>query len=93
MTTTLFFQRLVSCKLPGESDAAFCRRIDVNPSNFQRWQDGKIPMVQTVAKIAEKLSKSASWLLFGTVCESNEKEGDHEQEESREEEHRERPGG
>jgi len=72
---TTFFDRLVTCKLAGESDAAFCRRIDVNPSNFQRWQDGKIPMVQTVARIAEKVEKSSAWLLFGTMPETHERGG------------------
>lgn len=81
--TTPFYERLVSCKNPGESDAGFVRRLDVNPSVFQRWQNGKIPMVQSVARIAEKLEKSPSWLLFGVESnqnhnENHEREGCHE---------------
>jgi hypothetical protein len=64
--TTPFYERLVSCKHPGESDAHFCRRLDLNWSVFRRWREGQPPMLQTVARIAEKVEKSPSWLLFGT---------------------------
>jgi hypothetical protein len=74
LTAIHFFERLISCKQPGESDAAFVRRLDVNPSNFQRWRDGKIPMVQTVARIAPKVEKHPCWLLFGDTLNSNRKE-------------------
>jgi hypothetical protein len=61
-----YFERLISCKNPGESDAAFCRRLDLNWSMFRRWREGQPPMLQTVAKIASKVEKSPSWLLCGS---------------------------
>jgi hypothetical protein len=67
-----FFERLISCKQPEESDAAFCRRLDLNWSVFRRWRQGQQPTLQTVARIASKTEKSPSWLLFGVNSQHSE---------------------
>jgi hypothetical protein len=66
------FERLISCKRPGESHVEFCRRGDIPYSTYHGWlKRGFMPRARLLAIVhmAGLLKARPSWLTFGPLPE------------------------
>lgn len=58
--------RLFSLKRRGESDAAFARRLGLQPQHLSNYRNGHHGLsVQTAIRVAEGTGISLDWLLLG----------------------------
>ncbi|HKK09132.1 MAG TPA: helix-turn-helix transcriptional regulator [Gemmatimonadota bacterium] len=58
--------RLFSLKRTGESDAAFARRLDLQPQHLSNYRNGHHGLsLQTAIRVGHGIGVSLDWLLLG----------------------------
>lgn len=63
---TRVLERLLSLKREGESDAAFARRLGLQPQHLSNYRSGRHGLsLRTAIRVAQAMDLSLDWLLLG----------------------------